>query len=131
MKTPLRRGFSLVAHAPQGAHRDGSPRPKMLLPPRFSRSSMLRATLAFLLAAAWAALPARAFPIFGSPPTIPVVEYYNTILGHYFLTADSDEMYNIEHGTAGPGWTRTGWIFQAYHVGQNGNGYSPGCVGPG
>ena len=69
---------------------------------------MLRATLAFLLAAACAVFPAHAFPIFGGPSTIPVVEYYNITLGHYFLTADSQEMYDIEHGSAGPGWTRTG-----------------------
>jgi hypothetical protein len=90
---------------------------------------MVRAALAFLLAAASLALPVHAFPIFGSPSTIPVVEYYNTILDHYFLTATSQEMYDIEHGSAGPGWTRTGWIFSAYPVGQTDAGFSPGCPG--
>jgi len=89
---------------------------------------MLRAAAALILAAACAALPARAFPIFGSPTTIPVVEYYNIPLDHYFLTSNSQEMYDIEHGSAGPGWTRTGWMFNAYAVGVTGIGFSPGCV---
>jgi hypothetical protein len=54
--------------------------------------------------------PVVAFPI---PITTPVVEYYNTFLDHYFLTATPDEMVAIESGSAGAGWTRTGWTFDA------------------
>ena len=88
-----------------------------------------RLARAFTLAAMAAALPVRAFPIFGSPPTVAVVEYYNVYLDHYFLTATPSEMDAIAHGSAGPGWVRTGWTFQAYPVGETGAGYSPGCVG--
>jgi hypothetical protein len=59
-----------------------------------------------------------------------VVEYYNVYLDHYFLTATPAEMDAIEHGSAGPGWTRTGWIFQAYAVGENSMGYATPCLGP-
>jgi len=62
-----------------------------------------------------AAAAAEAFPVAASP--IPVVEYYNVDLHHYFLTAHPDEMAAIEAGSAGPGWTRTGWSFSAYPAG--------------
>lgn len=45
---------------------------------------------------------------------IAVVEYYNTFLDHYFLTATPVEMDAIEHGSAGAGWSRTGLSFVAY-----------------
>ena len=64
------------------------------------------AYLCLAAAASWA------FPVAASP--IPVVEYYNVDLHHYFLTAHPDEMAAIEAGSAGPGWTRTGWSFSAY-----------------
>jgi len=47
-------------------------------------------------------------------PTLPVVEYYNTLLDHYFLTADPVEMDAIDRGAVGPGWVRTGMGFNAY-----------------
>lgn len=46
--------------------------------------------------------------------TVPVVEFYNTQLNHYFMTADPAEMAGIDHGSAGPGWVRTGMSFNAY-----------------
>lgn len=46
--------------------------------------------------------------------TVPVVEFYNTLLNHYFMTADPAEMDGIDRGSAGPGWTRTGMSFNAY-----------------
>jgi hypothetical protein len=54
--------------------------------------------------------------IFGDStrPTNTVFEYYNIYLKHYFLTVGADEMNAIEHGSAGPGWVRTGWTFEAY-----------------
>ena len=42
------------------------------------------------------------------------VEFYNTTLNHYFVTADPAEVAAIEAGAAGPGWTRTGLGFRAY-----------------
>lgn len=51
-----------------------------------------------------------------SPKTITVVEFYNTQLNHYFLTADPAETDGIDHGAAGPGWVRTGMNFNAFTV---------------
>lgn len=48
------------------------------------------------------------------PEMVSVVEFYNTQLNHYFLTADPAEMVGIDNGAAGPGWTRTGMGFNAY-----------------
>lgn len=48
------------------------------------------------------------------PKMVTVVEFYNTLLNHYFLTADPAEMDGIDRGAAGPGWTRTGMSFNAY-----------------
>ncbi len=64
---------------------------------------------------ALAPLAASAFPVLASP--VQVVEYYNVDLHHYFLTAHADEMSAIASGSAGPGWTRTGWSFSAYPTG--------------
>lgn len=46
--------------------------------------------------------------------TVSAVEFYNTLLNHYFLTADPAEMAGIDRGSAGPGWVRTGLSFNAY-----------------
>ena len=43
-----------------------------------------------------------------------VVEFYNTILNHYFITADPAEQAAVDAGAAGPGWTRTGQGFRVY-----------------
>ena len=52
--------------------------------------------------------------IVSTTPAIPdVVEFYNTTLDHYFLTADSNEATGIDNGSAGPGWRRTGETFKA------------------
>jgi len=66
---------------------------------------------------AFAAPLAEAFIIPSDQAPVSVVEYYNVELRHYFLTAHADEMAAIEAGSAGPGWTRTGWSFLAYPVG--------------
>jgi hypothetical protein len=50
-----------------------------------------------------------------------VVEYYNTNLGHYFLTADPVEEQGIDNGSAGPGWVKTGYSFLAYTYPLRGN----------
>jgi uncharacterized repeat protein (TIGR01451 family) len=45
--------------------------------------------------------------------TLPVNEFYNTLLDHYFLTADPVEAESIDAGGSGPGWTRTGHTFKS------------------
>jgi len=47
-------------------------------------------------------------------PTATVVEFYNTGLKHYFMTAVAEEATAIDGGSAGPGWVRTGGRFSAY-----------------
>jgi len=46
--------------------------------------------------------------LIGSETTTNVVEFYNTTLNHYFITADPNEASAIDGGAAGPGWSRTG-----------------------
>ena len=46
--------------------------------------------------------------------TAAVVEFYNTQLNHYFITADAAEQAAVDAGAAGPGWSRTGLGFRAY-----------------
>lgn len=42
-----------------------------------------------------------------------VIEFYNTALDHYFITADYNEAAGIDSGAAGPGWSRTGNNFKS------------------
>lgn len=42
-----------------------------------------------------------------------IVEFYNTTLDNYFITADSAEAAAIDNGSAGPGWVRTGYTFKS------------------
>lgn len=49
-----------------------------------------------------------------NPPGSTVLEFYNTNLKHYFMTADSLEAIGIDNGAAGPGWLRTGESFGAW-----------------
>ena len=46
-------------------------------------------------------------------PARNVVEFYNTILDNYFITADANEAAAIDAGSAGPGWSRTGTSFKS------------------
>ena len=48
--------------------------------------------------------------------TAAVVEFYNSQLNHYFVTADPLEQAAVDAGAAGPGWSRTGLRFRAYTV---------------
>lgn len=47
-------------------------------------------------------------------PNASVIEFYNTDLKHYFLTASQEEAAGIDIGKAGPGWVRTGYGFKAW-----------------
>lgn len=42
-----------------------------------------------------------------------VVEFYNTKLDNYFITADASEAAMIDNGSAGAGWIRTGNTFES------------------
>jgi len=44
-------------------------------------------------------------------PGLPVIEFYNTPLDNFFITADPNEASAIDNGSAGPGWSRTGGQF--------------------
>ena len=68
----------------------------------------------FSIACLALASPARAILIIGPEDQIPVAEFFNSITGHYFLTADLQEAVDIDAGSAGPGWVRTGLLFFAY-----------------
>jgi uncharacterized protein (DUF1800 family) len=52
-------------------------------------------------------------------PRVTTVEFYNTNLNHYFMTADPNEQAAVDKGGAGPGWVRTGLSFSAYEKGQS------------
>jgi uncharacterized delta-60 repeat protein len=49
----------------------------------------------------------------GEEITGTVVEFYNTDLKHYFVTASPAEQASIDAGGSGPGWTRTGLNFKS------------------
>jgi hypothetical protein len=42
-----------------------------------------------------------------------VIEFYNTGLNHYFVTANAIEATSIDGGGSGPGWIRTGNVFKS------------------
>jgi len=46
--------------------------------------------------------------VLGDEVRTPIVEFYNSGLNHYFITADPNEASAIDNGAAGPGWMRTG-----------------------
>ncbi|MEO7762012.1 MAG: hypothetical protein ABIS68_08900 [Casimicrobiaceae bacterium] len=43
-----------------------------------------------------------------------IVEFYNTILGHYFITGFAADAAVIDSGGAGPGWVRTGQTWKGW-----------------
>ena len=45
--------------------------------------------------------------------SVQVVEFYNTKLDNYFISADANEAAAIDSGSAGPGWSRTGNSFKS------------------
>jgi uncharacterized delta-60 repeat protein len=60
---------------------------------------------------------ARILPDGGAP--IPyrageAIEFYDSDLKHYFITADTSEASGIDAGAAGPGWSRTGNRFKVW-----------------
>lgn len=73
----------------------------------------------------WASLAQYLTPSSGGTSTLTIYEFHNSILNHYFITADSAEANAIDSGAAGPGWSRTGYTFKAYPL--NGGSGSPVC----
>ncbi|CAH1194963.1 conserved exported hypothetical protein [Candidatus Nitrotoga sp. BS] len=53
------------------------------------------------------------YDLSGALVSEPIVEFYNTNLDHYFITADANEAAGIDGGSAGPGWIRTGGSFKS------------------
>jgi uncharacterized protein (DUF1800 family) len=60
-------------------------------------------------------------------PTATVVEFYNTNLKHYFITAEPSEASGIDAGAAGAGWVRTGGRFSAWKNAGDADGLNPVC----
>jgi hypothetical protein len=56
---------------------------------------------------------------------VTVVEYYNAVLDHYFITWVPAEQANLDAGNTPTRWTRTGYSFRAYTAAQAGT--SPVC----
>jgi hypothetical protein len=73
------------------------------------RMEMRRTTKAIAIALIAASAWARA-----AAPDTEAVEFYNTTLGHYFVTTSASEALGIDAGAAGAGWVRTGRSFQAW-----------------
>lgn len=72
----------------------------------------------------------------GLPVSFDVVEFFNTTLGHYFITADDVEAAAVDAGYAGSGWARTGNNFKAWYGAQDPRGkpvyrfYGSPVIGP-
>jgi uncharacterized protein (DUF1800 family) len=70
---------------------------------------------------------AVAFGAHAVEPTGRAVEYFNTVLGHYFVSADPAERAIVESGGAGPGWQRTGGEFGVFRAAADAPELSPVC----
>jgi hypothetical protein len=80
----------------------------------FARSGhTLVRTFATFALSLLSALPAWSFGDIPAGP-VHVIEYYNSLTGHYFMTPGQAEMADIAAGSAGSGWAPTGWSFDAY-----------------
>jgi len=62
----------------------------------------------------WNRLLARVAPAGDTPADAAITEFYNSMLGHYFVTANLAEASAIDGGSAGPGWSRTGESWKAW-----------------
>ena len=77
----------------------------------------------------WAglALACLATSAAATEPTARVVEYFNTLTGHYFMSAAAEELAIVDSGGAGPGWQRTGGEFGVFKAAADAPGLSPVC----
>ena len=62
----------------------------------------------------WNAQLARIATAQDTPADTAVIEFYNEILDHYFVTANAAEAAAIDGGSAGPGWSRTGQAWKGW-----------------
>jgi len=62
----------------------------------------------------------------GSAIPVSVIEFYDSTLDHYFITADPIEVVALDSGEV-PGWSRTGFQFAAYASDSTADGLSPVC----
>jgi hypothetical protein len=60
----------------------------------------------------------------GVTATVDVIEFYQATLDHYFMSASTTEIADLDHGVH-PGWTRTGLTFKSYASAASGG--SPVC----
>jgi len=61
----------------------------------------------------------------GAIAPVTVVEYYNAVLDHYFITWLANEQANLDAGNTPTKWNRTGYSFRAFTTAQTGT--SPVC----
>lgn len=54
----------------------------------------------------------------GPAATVDVVEYYNAVLDHYFITSNAAEIADLDAGRTPTRWTRTGVAFKTYASGE-------------
>ena len=88
-----------------------------------SLKSLLAAALAVVVAfPAWAATPDAV----STASQVQIVEFYNATLDHYFITADPQEISDLDTGVHA-GWVRTGYAFQGVKAGVNLTGSTPIC----
>ena len=69
---------------------------------------------------AWLRQYGRVMKVVGvsaTPGDTAVIEFYNNLLKHYFITASAEEAAGIDAGAAGPGWSRTGEGWPAWLAG--------------
>ena len=85
------------------------------LPNMWNISALALDTNSRLLVAGYDATGAvlARYNLSGALASVPVVEFYNTDLDNYFITADANEAAGIDGGSAGPGWIRTGGSFKS------------------
>lgn len=60
------------------------------------------------------AMLAVSFSASAAAPDTEAVEFYNSFLNHYFVTATASEAQAVDAGAAGPGWLRTGRSYPAW-----------------
>jgi len=66
----------------------------------------------------------------GDPIAGTIVEFFNSLLSHFFITASAVEQASIDAGGSGPGWSRTGQTFNSGGVSRACRFYGTPGVGP-
>ena len=82
--------------------------------------------LKLLLGALCAAVSLSASAVIPASEQTVAVEFYHAVLDHYFISADSKEINDLDTGVH-KGWTRTGYRFSVIKGGSSYAGTSPVC----